>query len=206
MGDLERRLNLVTAPTDEPIDLAIAKKQVRREDIDDDDELIETVLIPAVRQRCEDATRRQLLRATWELQLDRFPCDWWLELPKPPLIDVLSVTYVDQSGVTQTWAASEYEVDAPRSDRCLRGRIAPVYGGIWPTARCQMGAVTIRFRSGYGTAPGSVPPRLKLAMLQDLGTMYENREDIIVGQGFVLSVMPMGSAMVYRQYQSKPRQ
>jgi hypothetical protein len=69
-----------------------------------------------------------------------------------------------------------------------------------------MNAVTVRFMAGYGPEGSSVPPRLTLAMLQDLGSMYENREDLIVGQGFVISEMPTSAAAVYRQYKSFPRQ
>jgi hypothetical protein len=69
-----------------------------------------------------------------------------------------------------------------------------------------MNAVTVRFMAGYGLTGETVPPRLTLAMLQDLGSMYLNREDLIIGQGFVVSEMPTSAAAVYRKYKSYPRQ
>jgi uncharacterized phiE125 gp8 family phage protein len=213
-------LYLVSPPEDEPIDLATAKRQIRREDVEDDDELIETSFIPAVSQRCQDATGRQLLTATWDLKVDQFPACGWFDVPRPPLLRVVSIAYVDGNGTTQTlvisqlsgssWIAgadaSRVIVDAPTGPRCARGRIEPAYGTFWPATRCQMNAVTVRFMAGYGPEGSSVPPRLTLAMLQDLGSMYENREDLIVGQGFVISEMPTSAAAVYRQYKSFPRQ
>ena len=213
-------LYVVEAPEAEPISLAAAKKQTRREDVTVDDELFDQILIPAVSQRCQDATGRQLIEATWDLKLDGFPACGWIDVPRPPLIRVVSIAYVDTNGATQTWVISEESggswiagadaanviVDAPTGPRCARGRIEPAYGMSFPPARCQLNAITVRFMAGYGTVAAAVPPRLKLAMLQDLGSMYENREDLIVGQGFVISEMPTGASAVYRKYRSHPRQ
>lgn len=213
-------LYLVTPAVGEPIDLLTAKKQIRREDVTVDDELIENVFIPAVRQRCEDRTGRQLMTATWDQKFDGVPCGGWIDVPMPPLIRVVSIAWVDTDGVTQTWVISQESagtwsagpdagnviIDAPVGPRCSRGRIALAYGVSWPSMRCQPNALTVRFMAGYSTTAAGVPPRLKLAMLQDLGAMYENREDLIVGQGFVISEMPSSSGAVYRSYKSYARQ
>lgn len=197
-------LFLVTAPTDEPLALSEAKKQIRREDVDDEDAFIQDLLIPAVRQRGEQATRRQFLNATWDYKLEGFPCDSQepIVMPLPPLVSVTSISYVDPDGATQTWSSSLYQVSAPTGPLAQRGRITPVYGESYPSTRAQMDAVTIRFVAGYGATDENFPPRLKMAMLLDLGTMYENREDMVVGQGYVISEMPMGSAAIYRSFKS----
>lgn len=207
-------LSLVTAPTGEPLSLAEAKRQTRRTEVEDDDAYLQDALIPAVRERGEQATRRQLLTAAWDYQLDRFPC-WEIELPLPPLQAVTFIRYVDTNGTTQTLATDQYVVDAPGvvvvdanaptyrviGGRTRRGRITPAYGLCWPVTRCQMNAVTIRFLCGYGTAT-DVPPRLKMGMLLDLGTLFENREDQVVGQGFAVSPFPNGAEAVYRAFKS----
>lgn len=188
-------------PIAEPVTLAEAKRQVRRVDVDDDDTYLGTMLIPAVRERGEQATRRQFITATWDLRIDhRFPCE--IVIPRPPLQSVTSITYVDTAGVTQTLAADQYQVDAPSGPQAQRGRIRPVYGVIWPITRCQMNAVTVRFVAGYGDDDSATPPRLKLAMLLDLGTLYENREDAVVGQGFAITPFPNDAASVYRTFKS----
>lgn len=208
-------LSLVTAPIDEPITLTEAKWHVRRTDVDADDEYLGTLLIPAVRGRGEQQTGRQFLTATWEWLLDGFPCDATeaLTLPKAPLQAISTITYVDPDGAPQTWAASNYLVDAPGlvslgsgvyrvlGTTVTRGRLTPAYGGSWPATRHQINAVTIRFLAGYGAA-ADVPMPLKRAMLLDLGTLYENREDMVVGQGYVITPFPYGAGTIYRAFKS----
>jgi uncharacterized phiE125 gp8 family phage protein len=197
-------LFLVTPAASEAVTLPEAKKQVRRTDLTDDDDLLQNVLIPAVRERCELATRRQLLTATWDWKLDAFPCssEEALEIPLPPLLSVTSISYVDPDGATQTWSSADYLVSKPVGPRAARGRVTPIYGGIYPSTRAQVDAVTVRFVAGYGTSTTSIPAQLRMAMLLDLGTLYENREDMIVGQGYVITPFPTGSKQIYQSYRS----
>ncbi len=194
-------LGAATSPIAEPITLAEAKRQARRVDVADDDAYLSTTLIPAVRERFEQATRRQGITATWDQTFDHgFPCEF--VVPLPPLQAVSWIHYVDANGTTQTLAADQYQVDAPSGPRAARGRIRPAYGVTWPVTRCQMNAVTVRFVAGYGDTDTDIPPRLKMAMLLDLGTLYENREDQVVGQGFAITPFPNGSANVYLAFKS----
>lgn len=71
-----------------------------------------------------------------------------IRLPRPPLQAVTAVTYVDQTGVTQTLSPSVYQVDTQQEP----GRLAPAYQQVWPTTRVQMGAVQVTFLAGYGPA------------------------------------------------------
>jgi uncharacterized phiE125 gp8 family phage protein len=190
-----------SAPIAEPVTLQAAKTQVRRRDTTDDDVLLEDVLIPAARERAEQATRRQFITATYDLKLDGgFPGE--IVLPLPPLQSVLSVTYVDEDGATQTLATDQYTVDAPSGPRALRGRIVPAYNVSWPGTRSQINAVTVRFVAGYGSTHASVPPRLKMAMLTDIATLYENREDVVMGQGYSVIAFPTGSTATYATFRS----
>jgi hypothetical protein len=80
------------------------------------------------------------------------------------------------------------------------------YGVIWPSTLDQINAVTVRFMAGYGSRPLDCPPQLKRAMLEDIGSMYESREDVIVGQGYAISEMPRGSSVVYSAFRTHPLQ
>ncbi len=197
-------LSLVTAPTTEPITLDEAKQQVRRDFVLDDDVYISGVLIPAARSRGELSTGRQFLTATWDLKLSQFPsCSYEpIEIPKSPLLAVTSITYVDTDGATQTWTSSKYVVDAPQGPNPKRGRVFLAYGETWPQARCQPNAVTVRFTAGYGAEGEFVPPRLKMAMLLDIGTLFEHREDVVVGQGYAIAPFPIGAEQIYRTFKS----
>lgn len=152
----------------------------------DDDGIIADE-IRAARERCERVTGLQLLTATWAMYLDQLPGDlcgtglaygsWdWLErysivLPRPPLLTVTSVTYVDYAGVTQTWDASLYQVDA----KSRPARLYPAWGQIWPLARYQMNAVTITYTAGYGAAL-AVPAEIKSAIKAHVKYCYDNRD------------------------------
>src|SRR5689334_3002009 len=128
-------LTLVTpvAADTYPLVLLDVRRQTKTEGVTVDDDLIEDFIIPAVTERAEIATGRQLLFATWKKVLDVFPCEGWIDIPKPPLAGFVVITYIDPNGVTQTFGASNYDVDAPVGPRCRRGRVMLAYGASWPT-------------------------------------------------------------------------
>lgn len=149
-------LTVLAGPQVEPITLAEAKANLRV-DIDDDDDLINGLIV-AARQRFERVTGRQAIEATFDLRLVGFPCGAEIVLPKPPLISVTSITYVDTAGVTQTWGASNYQVEALAGPYAQHGRVRPAYATNWPSARTEtLGAVVVRFKAGYGVDAGAVP-------------------------------------------------
>jgi uncharacterized phiE125 gp8 family phage protein len=196
-------LSVVTPPVGQLFDLEIAKKHLRL-DADVEDDLLGTLFIPAVVERGETATRRAFLEQTWDLRLDAPPCGWWIEIPKPPLISVTFVKYIDTAGVEQTWGATNYTVSAPAGPRCRAGRLALAPGVSWPTCRQQIEAMTIRFVAGYGTEAEDVPAQLRVAALLDLGTLYEHREAIV--ETTALVELPDGAKAIYRRYKSSGRQ
>lgn len=170
-------LRKVTDAVVEPVTLAEARAHLRPAS-NAEDPLI-TQLITVARQACEDKLQRTLIQTTWEDTLDAFPDA--IQLRMPPVIDVLSVQYVDEAGTTQTLAAPSYQVDA----RSEPGWIVPAYGYAWPATRDQINAVTVTFRCGYGAAAAAVPAPLKQWILLMVGTLYENRESVIAAQGIV---------------------
>lgn len=163
-----------------------------------------TRLITAVRERGELATGRAFMTQTWDWQFDIFPWDAiWLELPKPPLVSVTSITYLDTAGDTQTWAASNYVVQPYAGPRCRNGRVALGYQKTWPVTLAQAGAVTVRFVAGYASA-AAVPQLLKSAMLLDLSTLYAERENLV--KGISVNELPNGVRDIYRQSRAHMRQ
>jgi uncharacterized phiE125 gp8 family phage protein len=169
-------LSLVTAPTVEPISLIEAKASLKI-DTDDDNEPLDA-LIRAARFRCETITGRQLMTATWELRLDAFPCSYVIEIPKPPLLSITSISYVDTAGATQVWNSSNYLVDAPAGPFAGFGRVQPAYGISWPSTRSDtLNAVLIRFTAGYGAAAEAVPADIRYAIRLLLNAWYEGAID-----------------------------
>lgn len=157
-------------------------------------------LITAVRERAELATQRALITQTWDLVLDQFPCDGFIEIPKAPLSSITHVKYRDTGGTLQTWTSTNYVVEAPAGPRARRGRVALAFGVTWPATYGQAGDVQVRFISGYGAA-SAVPSLLKQAMLIDLAMLYEQREQVITGT--IVAELPGGVSDIYWSYKSR---
>jgi len=169
-------LTLVTAPTEEPVTVLEAKKQVELplSQTNHDEHLLR--LITAARRYTEQQTNRQICTAVWDLYMDRFPCAYEpIHVPLPPLQSVV-ITYVDTAGTTQTWSSSDYVVSTSREPAIIR----PAYGDVYPTPRSQPDAVKVRLTAGYGAAT-ACPEELKAAMLLLLAHWFEHRMEVITG-------------------------
>ncbi len=181
-------LQLVTPPAGEPISLAEAKLHLRVDGGDDD--LLIGSLITAARQAAETITGRQLMTARWRLVLDAFPGPLLMHagsgssfslpthailLAKCPVQFVVSVEYLDMNGTTQVLPASDYVLDAA----CEPARLSPVFGKTWPPTLPQIGAVTVTFDAGYGSA-SEVPEGLKSWIKLRVGSLYGHREEMAV--------------------------
>jgi uncharacterized phiE125 gp8 family phage protein len=185
------------APENEPITLEEAKAHCNIEsDFVEDDDLIEGY-IAAARESCEAKTGRQLVPATYALRLSGFPCGDTIELPKPPLVSVSGITYVDGDGEVQTLSTDVYEHDPYTTP----GRVVLKYGENWPTTRSQRNAVTITFVAGYEPGDGdvsTVPKLLKQGMLMRIAHWNENREETIAGT--IIASVPSGADYCDRLY------
>jgi uncharacterized phiE125 gp8 family phage protein len=147
---------------------------------DSEDTLLDR-LIAAATRHVENRLRRALITQTWRLTLDEWPCqmngETVIYVPRPPLIAVSGITYLDGEGDEQTLATSEYVVDTESHP----GRITPAYGESWPTIYDQINAIKVTHTAGYGAAASSVPEDIRHAVLLLAGHWYENREAYLVG-------------------------
>lgn len=104
-------------------------------------------LIVAATAAAERETGRAVPRQTLRQTLDRFTCP--IVLQRPPLVSVLSVSYVDVDGVTQSLSVSPAGYQLSESGDRTKARLYPLYGEAWPETRCQPDAVTIEYLAGY---------------------------------------------------------
>lgn len=164
---------LVTAAIAEPVTIDEARRQARYEEDDENDRFAN--LIEGARRLYERQNNRQLVTATWDLILDRFPMAGLpIYLPWSPLASVTSVGYVDSNGDSQTLTVTtEYVVDTDSEP----GRITEAYGETWPNTRAQKNVVTIRYVAGYGD-PVDVPLTIKQGILARVVDWFENPEKI----------------------------
>ncbi len=179
-------LKLITAPATEPVTSTEAKSHLRV-DTTADDTLIGT-LITAARQHVEAHLRRALITQTWELVTDAFPVGDVLRLPLPPLVSVTSIKYTDEDGAESTFSSGLYVVDTDST----KGRVVLKNGEAWPSVTlAAANGVRVRYVAGYGEA-SAVPRPIRQAILLLIGTMYENRESVLVAQGVTVAQLTFG--------------
>lgn len=198
-------LSLVTAPASEPLTLDQVKAHCLISSVTDQDEYLQR-LVSVVRERAEQETERALLLQTWSLTLDGFPRESWIEIPKPPLVAVSAVRYLDMSNAWQVWPSTSYLVDAPAGPLCRRGRVSLPFSCIWPIVRPQAGCVVVEFTCGYGTQASAVPSSLVQAMLLDAAFLYQNREGVLTAAREQAIEVPRGVADTYRLFRSHQTQ
>lgn len=198
--------------------LADAKAHLRVE-VTDDDALI-TALIDAVTDAVEFHLHRALIQQTWRASFDRFPYPYpsvggyvdplliqtpssggWLaepiRLPKPNLMSVASVKYLDPSGAQQTLSPAVYTANTDE----LPGTISLANGQSWPSALYLRNSIVIQYDAGYGADATTVPPSIVAGAKLLLADIYVNREASV--DGLRANVNPVVEALlgpyVYRE-------
>lgn len=142
-----------------------------------EEDLIEN-LIQAAREYCENYTRCAFSTQTIELLLHRFSSARIIYLPSPPLLEVLSIKYINSIGVETTLSPSSYIVDTEGEI----GRVILNANENWPVFEpFPNWPVRIRYKAGFILLPKS----LKQAMLLLIGHWYENREATGTASGTV---------------------
>ncbi len=162
------------APTIEPVSLDDAREHCRVTGTAEDGYI--SGLIVKARRYLERVLDRQLITATWQLDLEDFPEE--IELRKLPVQSVDQIQYADpDTGTLTTLAASQYQVAVLTPDE--PARICPAYGLCWPSVRGDTySAVRVIFKAGYGATQASVPTDYQHAILLLVGHWFLNREAI----------------------------
>jgi uncharacterized phiE125 gp8 family phage protein len=180
-------LEIITAPAFEPVTLVQAKLQARV-DLDDEDALFTGIIIPGVREECEQILRRAIMSQALRLTLDGFPgCE--IRLPRPKLLAVSGISYRDLDGAWQTLDPSLYEVHTASTP----GRVLRALDATWPSTYALPGSVRVNYTAGYlaGTEQeqqAAVPASVKRWMLARIATAYQFREELLAGT--IVSQLP----------------
>lgn len=164
------RIQLVTKPTELPVDIEAAKSHVRL-DSDEDQNLLQGMIATATKL-AENYLRRAIMTQTWKQYFDAWPA-CGVELAKAPLQSVTHIKTYDDSDVATTFAASNYQVDAISQP----GRIALRSSGSVPTPTRTLNGIEIQFVCGYNSDPNEIPADIKSGVLDLVAWLYEHRGD-----------------------------
>ena len=168
------RLQLVTPPTIQPVTVDELKTHCVIDHSLDDDYLSD--VLDTAREQVEADTGRALVEQTWQLLGSAFPAE--INVPKPPLVAVSSITYIDTDGEEQTLDAADYQVVTTT----VGARIKPAAGACWPAVQPgHYNGVVVEFVAGYvvadgETTVGAIPHRARQALLILAADLAENRE------------------------------
>jgi len=179
-------LTVTSEPATEPVSVEDAKRNCDEDDNARDVDFSRWVT--EARKQVEAESRRSLITQTLQLKLDAFPACDYIELPQPPAIAISSITYLDTAGDSQTWASSNYSIDADRTP----GLVLLDYGKTFPVTRDDRNAVTITYTAGYGTSPSDVPGSAKAAILLLIRQWYDNPESAGVPVGYDALIQRVG--------------
>ena len=196
-----RRFSLVRTvdPAVQIMTVADAKLHLRI-DTSAEDSLV-SALIDAATAAIEAYTHRALITQTWRMSIDRFPYPYpgngswsvdplfiqqpavggWLAmpiyLPRPNLLAVSSITYLDLTGSQQTLSPSVYTVNTDE----LPGTVSLSNGQSWPNALYLRNSIQITYTAGFGPAAANIPAPIIHAAKLMIADFYTNREAALIG-------------------------
>jgi uncharacterized phiE125 gp8 family phage protein len=183
-------------PAAEPVSLSMAKAHLKVDDSAED--LLIKAFITGATQYAEKYTNRAFFNQTWVLSLDNFPyalprstvsrcnlrdyvntgfwTDFTISLPKPTLVSVTSITYVDGNGDPQTLDPATYSLDKISEP----ARILPSPGLFWPSWPVYLpGSIKVTYVAasyGDGVDVNTCPQTIVIAILLLIGHWYAHRE------------------------------
>lgn len=166
-------LKLKTAPSEYPVTLIEAKAHLNI--LSTDDDTLIQFLIEVATAQAEDITNRQLMSSVYEMTMDTLPERF--ELKKPPLISVDKIEYIpDGLESYMLLDPSLYLI----SDFSEPAKIVKKPNRSYPSVAKVIDSVRVTFTAGYADAT-SVPKPVKQWILIRIATLFENREEIVVG-------------------------
>src|SRR6185437_6716321 len=192
----------------EPVTLAEAKAHLNITDANDDNYI--PGLIKGARRRLENEMQRGLITQTWRFSLDHFPMFHQrtfpvgyapIELPRPPLISIGSIKYMDPTDPTgQTLITLVANTDYIADLDSEPARIQAAGNKTWPATLRQIGAVQILYNAGYGPDATTVPEDIKMAIKQVVAHWYENRESVVSGPRYAAIEVPQSAMWLIQPY------
>ena len=190
MRNLQTRV--ITDIVTEPVSVAEAKLYCKVQDTADD--ALFPVLITSARRMLEKYTMTSFAQKTLHATWVETPKDNVIELPYGPIISVDKIYRIDEEGTEEELVLnSDYYVMGDQ-DAIIK------ITSYWSSGMVYVNSIRVEYKAGYGNAATeTLPQELKLAILKQVATDYELRENIVQGITTVLSNESKILAAPYRK-------
>ena len=190
MRNLQTRV--ITDIVTEPVSVSEAKLYCKVQDSADD--TLFPVLITSARRMLEKYTMTSFAQKTLHATWVETPKDNVIELPYGPIISVDKIYRIDEEGTEEELVLnSDYYVMGDQ-DAIIK------ITSYWSSGMVHINSIRVEYKAGYGnTATEKLPGDLKLAILKQVSTDYELRENIVQGVTTVLSNESKILAAPYRK-------
>lgn len=146
-------LRLISPPTALAVSMADARASARANGNDQDAEI--EIRVRALTAEAEHITGRSIINRTYEVTTPGFT--GVIPLPSSPLVEVVSLEYLDADGAVQTLSEDAYVVDRSIEP----GFVTLAAGATWPATKQSPDAVTLTVICGYGDDETATPPAFK---------------------------------------------
>lgn len=196
MSGITATSTLITANALPPIDRAFAKRHLRSIG-DAEDDLVDSWIMAAA-QYFEEQSGRSIMRTTWEYWIAGVPIQGRIELPHPPLVEVLTVETLDTAGAYTSFTdgaspeTEQWQAQAPAGLYAPRGWIEPLAGTLWPSAWGSPEGIRIRYTAGYAETSAEVPEMIKAILLKLVGSFDQFRSETHFSEGARVERLPFG--------------
>lgn len=160
-----------------PVSLEYVKQNLRLDDLSQADDLIIGII-----RACSGHIERQygmaLLTQTVKEYWTKFPIDSAMPmiLRIKPVSEILSIKYMDGTGIERTWDSENHLIGRYNSDFF----VVPKLGKYWPQATEHPNSVTITYKAGFGTAIDSIPTDIRDAITLMASARFEKPDDPVI--------------------------
>jgi len=178
MRNLQTRV--ITDIVTEPVSVAEAKLYCKVQDSADD--TLWPILITSARRMLEKYTMTSFAEKTLHATWVEVPRTNYVELPYGPVISIDHIYRIDHEGNEEELVLnSDYYVMGDQ-DAIIK------ITSYWSSGMVYVNSIRCEYKAGYGNAATeTLPQELKLAILKQVATDYELRENIVQGITTVLS-------------------
>ncbi|MGD9276245.1 MAG: head-tail connector protein [Candidatus Pacearchaeota archaeon] len=184
--------HIITPPATTPVTLAEVKEHLKLDPTDTSQDTYLTFLIKAATKFGEDYTRRIFINTGFRTYRDFFECCIKLRRSKLQSLDLYE--YLVDSLFTTVTSTLYYVTDEVDFSKIVlkNDQHYPI------DIDEQLQAIKIEFTAGYGTSETDVPDDIRLALLNHLAAVYENKGDC--DQASIMKLLPATSNAIYQMY------